>query len=488
VDEPLTAPLEESLPDPARAAFWMLACLVALVAVSKCVLADTMDPDAFWHVRVASQLLHDGIGPLVDNLSYASDKTPWTPYSWLAELIMKWTWDRGGYQATILLTAACAAAFVLGLASSCLDRTKPGPRHLSSMVAIVLGGYFTLPFISFRPVTFALALMSIMLAILQRDRLQKSRWVWLIVPLTLLTTNLHLYGAVMALIVALSAIGSFWDDRPRFRRQFLLATATIAAACCTPMLRGAIETSLRYSATDPMVASNFITEMRPFYAGTMGKVSLAIVIGIVLLAVAKRRALGVTDWLFLLFGVAALFRLGRFAPVFALLAMPVLAHTLPALRDRALTRPAIRYAMLLVLVMGTSNLVLTFPYHTKFDVWLNRNNAVYPTAAAAYIDGPMQPGPHRLINEFNWGGYLAWRFGGRYQVLMDGRTQMYSPDFWRKTHLGTYEDRVAFLKTVDAEIAILPAHDSAFRAPLESLGWRKTFEDDLAVILVPPER
>src|SRR5439155_16997475 len=59
--------------------FALLVALVALVAGGKAILHDTLDPDCFWHLRVAEQLHRDGIGPLVDNLSFASSKRPWTP-------------------------------------------------------------------------------------------------------------------------------------------------------------------------------------------------------------------------------------------------------------------------------------------------------------------------------------------------------------------------------------------------------------------------
>src|SRR5205814_1338906 len=76
-----------------RISFWLLIGMIALVGVGKAVVSDTLDPDLFWHLRVADQLHRDGVGPLVDELSFQSIRTPWTPYSWLAELGMKWAWD-----------------------------------------------------------------------------------------------------------------------------------------------------------------------------------------------------------------------------------------------------------------------------------------------------------------------------------------------------------------------------------------------------------
>ncbi|HEY1628441.1 MAG TPA: hypothetical protein VGF52_01205, partial [Tepidisphaeraceae bacterium] len=90
--------------------------LLALLAAGKPIFYDTLDPDCFWHLRVAEQLQHDGVGPLVDHLSFASMKTPWTPYSWLAELGMKKLWDLGGWRAAIATQSFITGAFVMLIA------------------------------------------------------------------------------------------------------------------------------------------------------------------------------------------------------------------------------------------------------------------------------------------------------------------------------------------------------------------------------------
>ena len=96
--------------------FWLMTSLLALFAASKAILFDTLDPDSFWHLRVAEQLQKQGIGPIVDDLSFASIKTPWTPYSWLAELGMKTLWDFGGYRAAIVAQALMMAGLVFFIA------------------------------------------------------------------------------------------------------------------------------------------------------------------------------------------------------------------------------------------------------------------------------------------------------------------------------------------------------------------------------------
>ena len=114
---------------PQTLGFCLLVCLLALLAAAKAILLDTLDSDCFWHLKVAEQLLTDGIGPLVDHLSFASIQVPWTPYSWLAELGMKALWDLGGYRAAVLCSAGMHAAFVLGVAAACRTaRAADGAR------------------------------------------------------------------------------------------------------------------------------------------------------------------------------------------------------------------------------------------------------------------------------------------------------------------------------------------------------------------------
>jgi hypothetical protein len=109
---------------------------------------------------------------------------------------------------------------------------------------------------------------------------------------------------------------------------------------------------------------------------------------------------------------------------------------------------------------------------------------VYPVTAADVVDSWPRGG--RMINEFNWGGYLAWRLGGKYQVFVDGRTQLYDEQFWRATYLGTDADIAKLIEQSNAAVAIIPRRKSRFRAAIESLGWHSVHRDDVAEVFVAP--
>jgi hypothetical protein len=470
-----------------RASFWLLIALLALCAGAQAVLYDTLDPDCFWHLKVAEQLQQDGVGPLVDRLSFASTKEPWTPYSWLAELGMKWVWDTGGYRGAILAQALMAAAFVTLVAAGAAART--GVSRTAILMAIAFSAFLSLPYLSFRPATAALVLLSACYLLLRRER---SRSIWVIVPLTALLANIHLYVFLVPLWVAALLIGEA-VERKSLRRLTILLCCTIAASLLTPMLSGVLRSIWHYQFLDDMVAGPAIAEMQPFWHGSMGAVSALLVMGFFVCVVVGRRQLRPADWILLAGSTALLLLHGRYAPLFAIVAAPLLAQCLPRLSDRPLTNPVLWPAIAALLITGGVRIAVAFPLRAvALDDWLNRHGPDapgYPTAAAAFVARSVRPNTGRLLNEFSWGGYLEWHLGSRFQVLADGRTQLYPPQFWRATELGTPNDLRSFLATQPADAAIVPAKPSGrLRATLIALGWQVAFTDERAEVLLPPPK
>jgi len=510
-------------------AYWLLIATLALCAGGKAILYDTLDPDCFWHLRVADQLCRDGIGPLVDRLSFASDKTPWTPYSWLAELAMKTVWDAGGYRAAIFAQALISALFVIVIATTAKLNDNESPSGLRSIIATAFAAFLSMAYLSFRPAALAILLLATSYLLLQRHRRKnyQSRAIWLIVPITAILANVHLFVFLIPLWIAAIIICetkfvvgvahrfsvggaiSFVEDpaaeaaSPKriappplkgwntpCRHLTFLLLATVVASCATPMLPGMLRAIVHYQFQDPMVASPAISEMQPFWQGTMGNISAILVAGFFLTVIRRRQQLDLADWLLLTLSTILLFLHGRYAPLFAITAAPLLAKTLPKLSDTPLRRPAIPIAFAVILIAGSIRLVTAFPSGSAdLSQWLNRHGPEtpgYPTLAADFIDQHLPPRTGRLINEFTWGGYLAWRVGDRYQVLLDGRTQLFSSEFWQATYLGTPAAAQAFLATQSADAALLPVTHSRFKDALLTLGWQSIYADDRAQILIPP--
>lgn len=499
--------------------------LIALAAGGKAVLYDTIDPDCFLHLLAADQLLTDGIGPLVDRQSFASVSTPWTPYSWLAELGMKWVWDHGGYQWAVVAHAVMSACIVAATAGACLVRARtpddelaegalrrrgalyeaPVVSRFSVVVATALAAFLALPYLSFRPVTAAVLLLAIAVLLVVRDRRmgERSLAVWCVMPLTALMVNVHLFAVTVPLFVGTMFLGALWERRAAFEppdwpegdrrawRTGALLTGTSLACLATPMVRG-FPAALMHLQFDPIVTGPVIAEYQPFYRGGLGIPASLIVAGLVLSACGNRRRLRAGDVIWLLVAFAMLLRMGRFAPIFAVSTAPLFAVTMLGLSERVLSRAPVWALAAVVLAAGTWRIATALPGPERpLEAWVNRHGPDapgYPTDAAAYVEAHVRPTTGRLINEYTWGGYLEWRFRDRYQALLDGRTQCYSSEFWRLTYLAGDETRREFLSRIRADVAILPARRSLFRDALTDLGWKAVYSDARAHVLLPPQR
>jgi hypothetical protein len=261
----------------------------------------------------------------------------------------------------------------------------------------------------------------------------------------------------------------------------------LLACCCTPMLRGTFATIRYYVTTDPLLSHPMIAEFEPMYRGNLHRVTLAIVSLVVACAIAKQRfRAGELLWLagmFLLW-----IKCGRAAPVFVPIFAPVMTRALPRLSDRALGAKWVGISGACVLIIGVVRILFALPANDQVDAWLNRHGPDlpgYPTAAAEFVGAQVHRSTGRLINEFDWGGYLAWKLPD-YQVFVDGRTQLYTPQFWHEAYLDEPRETTHLLASINADAAILPAAKSRFRESLKQLGWKRAFHDARAEVFVPP--
>jgi hypothetical protein len=472
----------------ARTGWLLLIALLLTFIASKAILYDTLDPDAFWHLKVGEQLRSDGIAPIIDHLSFMTMKSPWTPYSWLGELAMERIWRFGGFRAAIAVQAVMIAAIFALVA---IAGTARGGSRIGVAITTFAAAYLSLPYLSFRPATAAIAIFALCVFLLIRDRQRNeaTRAVWLIMPLTMLAVNVHLFATLIPLSVAALFAGAICGRR-NFGRYALLLGLTCAACSATPMLPGLVRSMWFYQTGGSMVAASGIAELRPFYAGPMGWLSAGIVTAGVLMCWIGRARLRAGDWFWLAGGLVLLLRMGRFSPLFVIIAAPITAAAMPAMEGLVLAKPTIRVALAMLLCIGLTRIVTGFPARgTDINVWLNRNGPDapgYPCGAAAFVQHHIAPGNGRILNDFTWGGYLDWRLSPNFQTLVDGRTQCYPPAFWNHTTTGSPADVQHVIEPINADAAIVSKNHGSLRAAIVAMKWKRVFSDDRAEVFVPP--
>jgi len=113
---------------------------------------------------------------------------------------------------------------------------------------------------------------------------------------------------------------------------------------------------------------------------------------------------------------------------------------------------------------------------------------LYPRAALRYLKA-LDPGP-RLLNHYNWGGYLMLH-APEFKVMIDGRANTLYDE---KTYLDYValtsgrEGLSARLAQYPFDAALIPSGSSKLAEVLASprYGWRAVYADPLATILLPP--
>jgi tetratricopeptide (TPR) repeat protein len=183
----------------------------------------------------------------------------------------------------------------------------------------------------------------------------------------------------------------------------------------------------------------------------------------------------------------------RFIPLFGFVSAPLLAMGLsrgvgalaerwPALRDRRLAWAMTALAIALAGLSWRDVRV----YPNLLDRWTQSH--FYPQAAVRYLRA-MDP-PKRLLNLYNWGGYLMLHAPGT-PVFIDGRAntiygeRVYNDYLRLQTTAPGYR---TLLARYGVDMVLFPRGSApAVKLEEEPGAWQPLYIDRVSVILVPPD-
>jgi hypothetical protein len=186
----------------------------------------------------------------------------------------------------------------------------------------------------------------------------------------------------------------------------------------------------------------------------------------------------------------AALRSGRHIPIFALFAAPVFAkyfaHWLASqnkglitMRSATATGPKIVLTVALLLMPAFLSVQRIGDFISKKEVYEAQK---FPMAAVDFIQREQVAGP--IFNDYDWGGYLIWKFYPERKVFIDGRADVYGDAFifeYLKAYGGDPDWRGELNRFGTQTVLIQP--NSALATLLrEDKGWSKLFEDQQAVV------
>ena len=490
--------------------FGRLLALVVLAIAWVATWRPQVDPDAGWHLLVGRQVLADGGPARVDSITWLDPGGPFIAHSWAWDTLMELAYRVGGLSA-ISVAGAAAGALAVSLMWAIL-RTFDHPRSPFVRAVLVL-----IAVLGAAPVWNPRAqiwdLVFVLWAVLGWSTYLRTgrHTVLFTMPIAaILWANLH-GGGVLALPISAIALatavplGRRWGTWPS--RPVAPLAASVGLAMVAFLANPYGPDTLRYWAlvlfSGP--SQRFIAEWQ-----TPDMKQVGFLVFRVVLAIAPLLTLGLPrrdrDPLFLLLAAGwTVIALGMARLV--LLAMPLvvlaIAPTLDGLvarwtdrneppavgsgasPDKGLDTRGARVRQLPSPVLAVFGLLLVFVIAigvvriapSAQDAALRSE---FPVEAvndliAARCDG-------LILNYYNWGGYLAWRWGHRVGAYGNSDSIGDANLEEQARLLALTVDPRQFLERTGATLMLIPSEGPLDRWVVESGGWTVIHRDDMAVL------
>ena len=452
----------------------------AAIAAFVATLARPNNPDTLWHLAVGKWIFAHHAVPDISRFYYSATTGFGYDYAWLSQAVLFGAWQRLG-GAGIAILNSVVAGLIFYLLYKLLERNSK--NMLVNFVVLGLALMTISVYLSGRPAMFTVAFLALEVLVLSDFVQSRSKLIWLVPPLAVLWANLH-PGFVVAPLVILSFLPLGRDARARRTLAVCLAATGIAVifnpygwrlylmpletARALPMLQGLTEWSgvsgweaVVWGSLVALVACGLSLRRQP--------------ISVILLVALAAFAAGLSNRNMPLFGVVAVFALGRTL-------LPVI---LPGLGRVALVRKFEMqfetaggwfWAVAIPLALAGAVRLRASPVNLEF------NFSGYPTAAVRFLEN--RHCPDNLFVRETWSSYLLWAWpdrklfydakGGFSREATEDHSELVKPRAgWRD--VAERNGLSAFLLERGSPLAVVLS---------EAADWRREYSDSLAEVFV----
>lgn len=393
--------------------------MLTLTAILLLVLfsGEIRDTDVWLHLKTGQRILQTHALAVPDPFSYTAgmgaarypgeELTRYfnLTHEWLAQILMYLIYSVAGFAGLVLARAALLMIFC-GLVGWMAFRRTNG--FYISLAAVLAAAGVAFHFQQSRPFLVTFLFLALTMAILE-----SGRWTWVLPPVFLIWANCHA-GFFIGWLVLGAYCGEALIQRlrkfpvPHERRLWLVAAACILAPGLNPNGFRVIQILFFYRAS-AIQSSNLEWQHPKFWEP--GIYSFLLFGSLVTLLLARRRT-RLVDWLLYL-GFAAISLMAVRNVIFMALVGPViLAAYVPKWRALPLSASILSAAALLMFDVApaiASGNVLAF----RAALWQ------VPSGAADFILAHHITG--RMFNNYEAGGYLAWRLWPSERDFIDPR-------------------------------------------------------------------
>jgi hypothetical protein len=455
-----------------------------------------IDTDTWWHLRAGEWILDHRALPDVDQFSYTRQGQAWHYPGWLAEILMALVYNLAGLQ-------GLNGLFILILMASgvLIFWTMRGNPFLRAF-ALVLSISAATIYWSARPQLFTFLFSAAFYLCIREFLFGKRNLLFLLPPVMVLWVNMHGGFAMGLLFLILAVLGQCLllvtspEERTAPQKKKLLwlvavTAASVLAAMVNPYGLEMLFYPFRTIAIQTLQQNIQEWQSPDFHMLNAQLYLMLLLLAWAMLAISPRRP-DPRDFLFLIVVGYLGFLAWRNTVFLAIVAPSIIAcygggillAYFPGLNQPLESRPAARMINAgLAVLLGIASVFYVIRSTAEDNIRAAISEKT-PVAAVDYL--AQNPGLGRLLNSYNWGGYLLWRLPA-YPVFVDGRTDLFDDEIINQ-YLTAVNGQPGWRDVIDRwDIRLVLLSPNAPLSQILSLdGWQMRYQDSLSVILQKP--
>src|SRR3989344_2985603 len=458
---------------------------------------NAMTQDLGRHLLLGEIITQTGQVPKTNLFSYTYPDFPFINTHHLSEVIFFIIFSAfGSTTLLVVMTILMLIAYML---------LVYGAKRFTKNVALIsAASIIYLPILfertDLRPEIFSFLLTAIFVVLLFRYREKFTPFIFALIPLEILWTNLHIYFPIGLILIGLFFLDAIVKNQKNILSKpvlvlLLVLTGTSIGTLINPNgLSGALYPLHVFDNYGYAIEENqniFFLQSLGFQKPSFPYFIIAVPLLWFSLFLTLRKS-RLIDWLLaVIFTVLALSAVRNF-PLFVFATFIPFVYSASLLYEKLSKTRMIankRFKILaVILVMGILLLQIKGIVAKK---GIGAKEVAGAKNAASFFEQNHLRGP--ILNNFDIGGYLIYRFYPKERVFVDGRPEGYPKEFFQNTYIPMQQDEAVFAKQDEkyhfntiffSHTDQTPWAAAFLKSIVNNSHWRVVYLDDTAVILV----